>query len=1285
MRKLMNKALLMAFTAVLIVFSLIATDVSIVFAAPDENRKHTERTSSTPEIEIVYETGTQNGAKERRDEEEASRNEDDGSYEVFVPEGSISGNVTVTDNETGEDSKIQWEDIHIKTPEDFSEFCKNCRVDTWSVNKNVYLDNDIILTSAEYNSVPTFGGHFYGNNYTISGYTMYEARSYTGLFCYTQKTAVIDSVVLKATVSSKGKQIVTGGLVGENHGEIRNCVFDGSVKGQNYVGGIAGYNELTGIIINCRAIGSVLGTYYTGGIAGENVGNISSCVNEAEVNTVNIDRVASVQEIDLSSYADSIISKFTGNTEEKKANTSVVDSGCVDAGGIAGLSIGVIQFCENKGQVGYEHVGYNIGGIVGRQSGYVHGCTNSGIVKGRKDVGGIVGQAEPYVVVDFTEDTITKLSENIDKLHDIIENTLSDAGDSSDTISNRLSIVKEFTDRALDQTSFLSDHTIDWTNGMVSAGNELMGRASYIMSESSKNGGPLDNSKDAFNETKDAANHLNDTVNDLDIYKYMSDSQKASYDDAKDRFNTLSKSISDNEIKYTKAAENYYIYKMLDADIKSTDSKYLLSHDLNAFDAKGIKIDSDVMSSTYGEDLDNWSKVSSWRHGTTADAPLIGERDDAKESDAKLVNDANTAYTSATAPNQPNQTEVSEKSKQKAVDEYNNKYGTSISRAEVDSELANQALIMSGIIAAVTPEMDKAAKKDADKAADSLKDASEHLSDAGSQTKSIISDIASRGDITMPTLGDDYKNATNALNAALQGMSDNMGALNIEMSDSSDIMIDNMGDVNDQFNVIMQLYTDAIDGVIDGDYGENVEDTSMEVAATCVDATIADCNNKGKTEGDINVSGIAGSMGIEYDFDLESDITKSDDSKLTSTYQSKCVLRNNRNNAHVIAQKSYAGGICGLQEIGTILSCENYGKVKSNSSDYVGGICGDSLSYIQKSVAKCFLQGKNYVGGIAGHGCNILNCYSMVQIDEDFADSFYGAIAGDIVSEGKVRYNYFVGDSLAGIDRVSFTGQAEPISYETFIGIDSVPKECTKLYAVFYIDDVETGRIETEYGGSVYKEQFPKDILTDDDDTYCYWNKGDITNMHFDEEVEGEYKRYKTSLAGDQLRLNDQSAILVDGKFTEDDKLSSTLWGNKDIPLDNVLEHWELSYPSSVNEKHLIRYKEPENIDSETAIYINNAGKWEKTDTGIFGTYKTFTIAGGHVEFAVVMLKANNTRTIIFTVISILIAALLIMLIIKIIKSKKHGKPDDISGTINNDDKNSDSDIEIIDMNEEKK
>ena len=36
----------------------------------------------------------------------------------------------------------------------------------------------------------------------------------------------------------------------------------------------------------------------------------------------------------------------------------------------------------NTGAVGYEHMGYNIGGIVGRQSGYVESCTNSGSILG---------------------------------------------------------------------------------------------------------------------------------------------------------------------------------------------------------------------------------------------------------------------------------------------------------------------------------------------------------------------------------------------------------------------------------------------------------------------------------------------------------------------------------------------------------------------------------------------------------------------------------------------------------------------------------------------------------------------------------------------------------------------------------------------------------------------------------------------------------------------------------------------------------------------------------------
>ena len=62
-----------------------------------------------------------------------------------------------------------------------------------------------------------------------------------------------------------------------------------------------------------------------------------------------------------------------------------------DTGGVAGYSEGKIYYCINSGKVGYQHVGYNTGGIVGRlHQGYLQNCTNTGHILGRKDVGGIV-------------------------------------------------------------------------------------------------------------------------------------------------------------------------------------------------------------------------------------------------------------------------------------------------------------------------------------------------------------------------------------------------------------------------------------------------------------------------------------------------------------------------------------------------------------------------------------------------------------------------------------------------------------------------------------------------------------------------------------------------------------------------------------------------------------------------------------------------------------------------------------------------------------------------------
>lgn len=1292
MHKRLTKALSLIMAAAIAFSSVQTYMTSDVYAKKSE--KSTEKTSETPVIEVQYETGTQNDAKERNDDKEDTRNENDGSYEVVIPGKDVSvndkGEIIVDGEVFNEgDEAVAWEDIHIATAEDFVELAKKCKLDTYSTNKRVYLDEDIELTGAELRSIPTFGGQFFGQGHTISGYTMTDARSYTGLFAYVQEHGVIDNLNVRGSVKTEGGQYITGGIAGENRGEIRNCTFQGGISGEKYVGAICGYNELTGIIINCRSKGMITGSYYTGGIAGENVGNISSCINEAKINTTNIDKTTSIQDFSLSDYTSGILGKITGQTESKEAKKPVVEAGSIDTGGIAGVSIGVIQFCDNKGEIGYEHVGYNIGGIVGRQSGYVHGCNNYGIVYGRKDVGGIVGQAEPYVVVNLTEDTITKLSDGINNLHDIIENTLSHAGDSTDTISDRLEIVKEFTDKALKETTFLSNETIDFTNGVIDAGNDLSSRVQYILDESSEKNGPIDHTEDAMGEVRDATKNLDAALKDMDIYARMSPTEKETYDEAKEKEKYLTDTQTKNSAMLTAADRNRWIYTYSKDTAKQTT-------DAAQYPLRGYKIvdgAEDEVSSldTY---ISNWTdedkakslaEIVKWRHQDGIEHTSNCSKGDGaitSDADSKITEDAEKTLIEDAAYKLTAESYTVAKPDGGGYSWSTEAAALPNGKSKVKKEIQIQSGIILDCISPYVMDASSDAKGDARKAANDLEKAAKNLEKAGSQTKGIFKHVADKGQVCMPKLSDAYRTSTNALNAALQGMSDNMGALNDEMSDSSHVMIDDMGDVNDQFTEIMQLYTDAMDGILDGDYGDNVEDASMEVAETCVDATIAECVNESRIEGDLDVSGIAGAMGVEYDFDLEGDITKSEDSRLTSSYQSKCVLRNNRNDARIIAQKNYVGGICGLQEIGTILRCENYGKIKSNSSDYVGGIAGSSLSYIQKSVSKCFLSGKNYIGGITGRGYNVLNCYAMVDVDAEEADSFYGAIAGDISEEGKLHYNYFVNDHLAGIDRVSFKGKAEPIDYETFISMETTPTECRKIYAVFYVDDDEADRIETTYGGSITADQFPK--LFKEDGTYCDWDKEDLTDMYFDVEVEGEYKRYITSLASDQLRTNGQSIVLVDGKFIDGQELNCEILSADSVPLENAIERIAISYPSDSNLKHLVRYQNPESVDTDTDIYINNAGKWEKVDTSKFGEYKTFEVAGPHAEFAVVKLKKNYTKQIIICVVAALVLILLAAFITSKIKKRKKNKAEK-DAVKQGDSQSTDDGIEIINMDDEKK
>ncbi len=384
--------------------------------------------------------------------------------------------------------------IHIQTQEDLEELAKNCQLDTWSQGKTILLDNDLTLseTVLEVLPIPTFGGTFDGNNYTISSNSLSGENSQVGLFDTLQSSAVVKNLTIVSQVTSN--EDCLGGIASKNYGKLVDCTFEGTVQGGASVGGLVGINETTGQIINCQFQGTVTGDHYVGGIAGQSTGSMIQCVNSGDINTTAVEVSADVS--DLSQLR---------TTESVPAGT--------DIGGIAGFSNGVIQSCENTGNVGYEHMGYNVGGIVGRQSGYLDGCQNKGIVNGRKDVGGITGQLEPQVTLRYNEDLLDQLWVELDTLQGLTTQASADAQSGSNRLSSSMNSMISNIRSAKDAVSGLSGALTDWGNDAVQQINDVSARVSWAISQTEP---ILDITSGAFDALEEASSLLTQAAQTLE-------------------------------------------------------------------------------------------------------------------------------------------------------------------------------------------------------------------------------------------------------------------------------------------------------------------------------------------------------------------------------------------------------------------------------------------------------------------------------------------------------------------------------------------------------------------------------------------------------------------------------------------------------------------------------------------------------------------------------------------------------------------------------------------------
>lgn len=1052
-------------------------------------------------------------------------------------------------NEDGE----KTETVYISTVDDFLEFAANCYIDSWSMNKRIELRSDLDFTGRELVMVPVFDGYFDGNGYTISGIDFTGEGYVTALFRYVEEHGVIDNLNVNGNIAALDEQECVGGIVGSNYGTIKNCSFEGTVNGKRTIGGIAAFNKSTGIIKRCSVKGRITGSYYTGGITGINHGIITSCSNSAGVN----DDSKWVKSEDESSS--NIIGSLTSDDK------TTIRSG-IDTGGISGFSDGIIASCNNMGQIGYEHVGYNIGGIVGRQSGIVTASVNSGKVYGRKDVGGVVGQMEPYIEVVKAE----TIRNSVDELHDLLDKTFDDLTDSKNAMHDDFADLILNADKAVDTGHTMANEVSSFVNSNINQIDLIVERMEYV---SDSMPGIIDSFKSSVNSMNNMAEWIKRLKSDTDIIGQIELNQ-----DDKEQYDAAIKQIEDAINRYNEAVKNGS-WQNIDDIIKDENGNYKNFNDLTEDDLKAIvEAVSDILKSA--GDMSNAA-------GDVTDG----------------------------------------------INKVNN------------------------IIKPYITNAGNAAGKDIENAANEIQNSVTYINNAFDSIKAVFTYLNAQSDVRFTRLSDDFDTHRNELYNEVKSISAGLAKLNDDVSGHSDIVNQDFQEINDKINEIFNLILDKVEAYIDFDTEQFYDDVSDEEIDAQTTGRVDGCNNVGDVSADINVGGIAGAMAIDSD-DLEDNAAGKTDIALGNRYLTKCVINNCQNNGYITSKKDGVGGIAGYMKLGIIRNSRSYGSVNSSDGGYSGGICGQSFSMIEDSYALCTVSANKYVGGIAGYGNVIKGCYSMVKLQAE--SGRVGAIAGQTTAyeneeeenDEKVTNNFYVYNGVHGIDGISYTQVAEPITYDELIETKNLPVDFKQLRVTFRVDDLYVGRQTLSYGESLSDLRFP--AVSSKDGYYVVWPDLSDEVMTGNIVVNGEYRNNVTSVACDEVDASGRAYAIISDNFTDETTLNVTS-SKMELPSEahmkeNVIYELSVENTSDATSDEInVRLLNPYD---KVKLYRFDGSGWVETPYNVKGSYLQTVLYGKEGKFCLVNESMNPM---IYVVIGSGAGVIIFLIvIIKIIKAGKN-------------------------------
>ena len=1061
--------------------------------------------------------------------------------------------------------------LSIGTLEELADFADRCASDAYSKDLTVVLTADIDAAGTEA-AIPVFCGTFDGQGHRIYNLELTRSASGYGFFGQIQKGAVVRNLSLVGETAPEGTQSQVGGVAGINYGRIENCRYTGAVIGEDTVGGIVGRNEEGGVVADCTTAGVVRGKEFTGGIAGQNAGTLLRCANMAAVNTT-LDE-ADISAADLENLENTMYSILKSEDVTKgEVTENAITS---DTGGIAGYSTGIVQSCTNSGSVGYPHVGYNVGGVAGRQNGYMASCINHGTVQGRKDVGGIVGQMAPDITLQTSGASLDTLKDDLNSLQSLVDRMLDDAQATSDTVSARMDRISAYADDALDSAHSLSGRLGDFADDNIDTVNNLLLLAERYISKMS----PItDGLSDASDSLADAVDDLRDLLDDWD-----GSSDNKTFLTQLQNFRTEMDEAS-GDMGNAKAALDRAL-ALLGKGTAQQDAAQLEA-DVAAL-RQAVRNLSDAIDQAM-EELNSGGAVSeetrqALREAVTAIlgsqeaivrdlADVMGNIDFGGLRDldletlrkvAKELGSAMDAFASAVGH------------MGKAMGYLGDALGT-MKNLDIDTGKLDDAL-------------------------QSTADAAESLADAMDKASKWAKDLSKEDPGDFSQLGTGFDEDSDALNTSLSGMNQELSALSHELSGSTTTLLADVRAVNNKLMDVMNQFVDLLDDALNTDGSDLIEDVSEESLQSAVRGKVLECENYGDVSADRNVGGVAGSMAIEYDLDPEDDLLPDGTGGARLTYQTRAILLSCDNYGTVKARKSCAGGVAGRMDLGTIYGSGGWGTVSSESGDYVGGVCGLSLSAVRKSYAKCSLSGRKYIGGIAGSGSRVSDCISMAEITDYTQQG--GAIAGEITDT--YSGNLFVSDRLAGVDRISFSGKADQVSYEDLCARTDLPDQFRRLTLSFTVDGRTLKKQLFSYEDSFTAEDYP--TVPEKEGCYVHWDKTDLKDLRFDTVVSGEYKPYVTTLGSAQQRTNQRPVLLVQGNFREGDALRV-----EDISAQvsgNVVEAWSVQIPDDGLSDHTVRWLIPEDGGKRLAVYVDTGSGAQKAETEQNGSYLCFTMTG---------------------------------------------------------------------------